>query len=218
MSDENVSGTERLNRKETTVRLIPLLVLSLLFLISGIILFHSQFTVISVITVIVEAVVAGFGEELIFRLIILGLCFKFLKESKHVPAVIVVSVLFGLAHFANLRGGSFEFSMVLFQVVAAGVAGLMFGFIFYNSRSYWLCAGVHFLYDLGVFTISIGVGNLTLAGVGDLISELLIIALCGLIIASLVKTSAKFLRIEMILGLILAVTITVLKFIAYSAL
>ena len=216
MDNENEIQNERLNRKETALRLIPLLVLSILFLISGIILYHSQFTGISVLTIFIQALVAGFGEELIFRLLILGLCFKFLKESRHLPAVIIVSFVFGLAHFSNLRGGSFEFSMVLLQVISAALGGLVFGLMYYNARSYLLCAGVHFIYDLGVFFLSVGIGNLMLAGPMDLVSEILIMALCALTAFTLLKKDEKILRIGVIAGLFLAFVITVLKVISYS--
>ena len=215
MENENTIQNERLNRKETGLRLIPLLVLSLLFLISGIVLYHSQFTFISVATVIIQAVVAGFGEELIFRLLILGLCFKFLKESKHLPAVIIVSIIFGLAHFSNLRGGNFEFSMVFLQAISAMLGGLVFCMMYYNARSYLLCAGVHFIYDLGVFVLSMGIGNLMLAGTMDLVSEILIMVLCALTAFTLLKKDEKTFRIGLIAGIVLAVVITVLKVISY---
>ena len=211
-----MNNTARLTKKETAVRIIPLMVLALLFLIAGIALFHDLCTGTSVMTVIIQAVVAGFGEELIFRLIILGLCFKLLKESRHFPAVIIVSILFGLAHFSNLMGGKFEFGMVLMQVVGAGIGGLIFGLMYYHTRSYLLCALVHFFYDLGVFFLSIGVGTLTLAGAADLVSEILIMVLCAMIAASYINISKKYLRIELILGIILAVLITLLKVIAYT--
>lgn len=93
---------------------------------------------------IISMLCVGYVEELLFR----GFLFKaLLKECGFVPAVIVSSVSFGLAHIVNLFTGQATF-LTIVQIVYAFAWGFIFTMVFYRSRSLLPCIISHALYDV----------------------------------------------------------------------
>lgn len=215
MSEENdnLSGN-KLGLKETTARLIPLFLVSVLLFSLGIYLFHKDFTVTSVVTAVVQSLAAALLEEFIFRWLILGRLLNHFGDSKHVLFILISAALFSLAHLANAVGGKFSIGFVLMQLLGTVFGGLMFGFIYYYTRSFWFCFFVHLVYDLGSFFIAMGAGDLAVTGTVDLIAEILLIVLPAIVVAGLVIKKGKFHYVEIAAGCVLAVVIAVLKYFA----
>ena len=100
------------------------------------------------------------------------------------------------------------------QLLGTVFGGLMFGFIYYYTRSFWFCFFVHLVYDLGSFFIAMGAGDLAVTGTVDLIAEILLIVLPAVVVAGLVIKRGKFHYVEIAAGCVLAVVIAVLKYFA----
>ncbi len=76
---------------------------------------------------------AAAGEELMFR----GYFFQTLMQAvTFLPAAIIMSLLFGLAHLANPH-------VTAFAAVNVAVAGLWLSFAYLKTRSLWLPIGLH---------------------------------------------------------------------------
>jgi CAAX amino terminal protease family. len=202
---------EKFSIKETTIRLIPILLLSAIYSVAGIILFHQELDAKGWAIQIIKAVSAGFLEELIFRLLILGIIFKKTDESKHIPSIYIVSLIFGIAHISNYFGGKYEFYIIVMQIIGATFAGVMFGYMYYHTRNYLFCALIHTFYDFGVFIISIGAGDLALLGKLDLASEIITLFFPIPIIIGLLKRNKKYLIIDLVVGTIVVIAIASLK-------
>ena len=96
-------------------------------------------TVISVVWFAAGAM----GEELLFR----GYAFQSLIQGvTFLPATLIMSVMFGLAHLQNPH----VTALSLCNVVAAG---MLFSFAYMKTRSLWLPFGVHFAWNFSQTTL-----------------------------------------------------------------
>jgi len=91
-------------------------------------------------------VVAGFGEEVVFR----GYFFERLGKllgataSAKIVTVLLTAVLFGLAHYSNQRVAGVE---------QATLVGLVFGAIFAQTGRIWMLIFAHAAFDLTALTM-----------------------------------------------------------------
>lgn len=85
-----------------------------------------------------ELVVAAFGEELLFRGILLNGLVHISKSR--VLAVIVTSILFGIAHAGNPNATTLS-------IVSNGLGGLMYSIAFLLADSIWLPFAIHFAWN-----------------------------------------------------------------------
>jgi uncharacterized protein len=96
--------------------------------------------------VLLIAIVAGFGEEILFR----GVVFRILEESLgSLPALILSAALFGLMHAGNPAATTFS------SVAIALEAGGMLAAAYIWSRSLWLPIGIHLAWNFtqgGIFS------------------------------------------------------------------
>ncbi len=111
---------------------------------------------------IVTGIGAGIYEELIFRIIILGLIlmlfedvFKFKTSYAFLAAAILSCLFFAMYHhigisFSPFRTYTLE-SMNLRSFLFRALAGLYFAYIF-KYRGYGIIAGTHSFFDIIVFT------------------------------------------------------------------
>ena len=103
---------------------------------------------------IVMAAGAGFHEEAVFRLLILGGVFRYLKSRKIKPAVslliacLLSALLFAGAHHLGPIGEPLTLSVFLFRVMA----GLFLGIV-YVLRGFAIAVYTHTLYDILVFFV-----------------------------------------------------------------
>ena len=89
---------------------------------------------------------AGFGEETMFRLLALALIMRYVKRSKRLVAVILLSVIFGLMHLGNILEGA-DMLMSLIQVIHATFLGLLFSELFLMTGSVIFPIFAHGLFD-----------------------------------------------------------------------
>ena len=110
----------------------------------------SQWNVGLIVLMILEAMVVGMYEEIVFRgFILTHLLKRFEGRRKGMSrAVIAGSVIFGCSHFFNLLGGA-GLLPVLMQVIYTTIIGVALSAIFIRSRGnlVW-CAILHGLYDV----------------------------------------------------------------------
>ena len=106
------------------------------------------------IDVLVISAGAGFHEELIFRLGLMGGLAWLLsgitqKRRAWVIALAVSSVLFSLAHHIGPSGEAFTFAAFVYRTLA----GVFFALV-YQVRGFAVAAWTHALYD--VYVLSLG--------------------------------------------------------------
>jgi uncharacterized protein len=100
-------------------------------------------TISLLITWVALSIAAGLTEEVLFR----GhLYMIFAARYSKVTAVVITSLIFGLAHIAMLT--AFSVSDVLTVVTGGFVAGLMFALIYHYSKVIWYAAVVHIVWDI----------------------------------------------------------------------
>lgn len=106
------------------------------------------------LTLTMEALEAGIGEETMCRFGFLGCTLYLLKNVKHRVAwsVLISSVLFGAIHLFNLAGQHFDMTMV--QIISAISMGAFFAVVYLYTGQLWLTMLMHFLIDWSAFTIS----------------------------------------------------------------
>lgn len=121
------------------------------------------------------SIASGIVEEMVFRGLIMGV----IRKNYNIKsAVIVPSVLFGLANLAN---GKLDFISAVQLIIAGTAVGIMFSLIMLNENNFWNNALVHAVwnmstlglmhigtkkYNLAVFTFVLDSDNRLITG-GD---------------------------------------------------
>ena len=168
--------------KGTIVRLLPIIVISTVLIVYNVVVNYDSITSKKILEILMNATLAGVGEELVFRKILLGFLLK-KNEDKYIKYIIICGMIFGVIHLSNLFYGA-PVVGVICQVIAAFMAGIMFGFVYYNSRSFILCATIHTFYDIAALMSNIG-GQETSMQV--IIETVIITALVSTIIAAFIS-------------------------------
>ena len=107
------------------------------------------------------AMEAGIGEEVLCRFGILTLLLSFAKKLRlRIPiAIICSSLLFGLFHFLNLTEQSLP--LTIYQFCFTAVSGIFFSLLFLYSGHLELVVFIHFVMDLLSYSAT---GNSSLSG------------------------------------------------------
>ena len=108
------------------------------------------------IDVVVISAGAGFHEELIFRVILMGGLAWLLTgltgpKRAWVAAIILSSVVFSLAHHLGPMGEPFAFAAFIYRTLA----GVFFAVV-YHVRGFAVAAWTHALYDVYVLSLTAG--------------------------------------------------------------
>jgi membrane protease YdiL (CAAX protease family) len=90
--------------KGAIVRLLPIIVISLVLIVYNVIVNYDSITSKKIFEILMDATLAGVGEELIFRKILLGFMLK-KNEDKYITYIIICAALFGVVHLSNLFYG-----------------------------------------------------------------------------------------------------------------
>jgi membrane protease YdiL (CAAX protease family) len=106
---------------------------------------------------LVMSVGAGFHEELVFRLLIMGGLIAILTKSKIVTkqwlalviALLVSSVLFSAAHHIGPLGDPWKIGVFVYRTIAGVLFGLLFQF-----RGFAIAVYTHTLYDVYVLLLA----------------------------------------------------------------
>ncbi|MQS89431.1 CPBP family intramembrane glutamic endopeptidase [Companilactobacillus mishanensis] len=101
---------------------------------------------------ILSGLEAGIAEEFIFRYAVLTIFLIFLKNSKHKTtfAVIISSLLFGLAHGINIFAGQ-DLGNTLIQIIFAFGLGAFLSSIYLYTEAFYIPILIHSLLDIFVF-------------------------------------------------------------------
>jgi membrane protease YdiL (CAAX protease family) len=104
--------------------------------------------------VIVISAGAGFHEELVFRLILMGglgwlLSGVMSQKKAWIAALVVSSIVFSLAHHVGPMGEPFRFAAFVYR----GLAGVFFALV-YQVRGFAVAAWTHALYDVYVLSLA----------------------------------------------------------------
>ena len=111
-----------------------------------------------IVLLIVQCIMIGISEELIFRGAATELAFEIfgadtLKNAK--MSIVFTSFVFGSMHLVNAIHPQISILAAAMQAVSAFGLGLVFGAIYYRSgRSIWPCVVYHALQDICAFVIS----------------------------------------------------------------
>jgi membrane protease YdiL (CAAX protease family) len=131
--------------------------------------------------VLAMALVA-FNEEFTFRGAVMGAA---LRRGSPVAAILISSVLFGLAHYIGLLGGG-DFGPTTRQVMAAGLFGVALGLVRLRMPSLWPLVAMHGLWNVAVISagesvsvVSAGPGGTVLRVLGVI---LILSAAAGVVI------------------------------------
>lgn len=140
------------------------------------------------------SIAGGIVEEMIFRGLIMGI----IRKNYSIKlAVIIPSVLFGLAHLAN---GKLDFISAIQLIVAGTAVGIMFSLIMMNNNNFWNNALVHAIWNMStlglmhigtendnsaVFNFVLKSGNRLITG-GDFGIESSVIAIAGYVAVSII--------------------------------
>lgn len=120
---------------------------------------------------ILQMILVGVCEEVLFRGLIQNACHKFFGEDSwfHVIlAVLVTGLLFGAAHLTNGFHSEIGFKAASIQAIATVASGIYFCSIYYRTgKNIWYLIFLHALYDIFV---SIGNGRLSGKTTSDVIS------------------------------------------------
>ena len=94
---------------------------------------------------VVMALSAGFGEEAIFRGLAVPIGMRYLRgRNKILITALVTSVVFGMSHLGNAKGGN---AIGIVQAVAATGSGLFCVAVFLRTGSIMVTVVMHFLID-----------------------------------------------------------------------
>ncbi len=95
-------------------------------------------------TIVATTIMVGIGEEMLFR----GLIFTAFKEKHGVfIGILVSSFVFGFLHITNLAGGA-ELGATLFQMLNAGLSGVISAWIFYKTKNLIPSMIFHGIWDM----------------------------------------------------------------------
>ncbi len=95
-------------------------------------------------TVVATTIMVGIGEEFLFR----GLIFTAFREKHGVfIGILVSSFVFGFLHITNLAGGA-EIGSTLFQMVNAGLSGVVSAWVFYKTENLIPAIIYHGIWDM----------------------------------------------------------------------
>lgn len=105
-------------------------------------------------TLTMEAFEAAVAEETLCRFGFLGCAlYAFRNFNNRIPyAVLLSSALFGLMHYFNLIGQSFDITTV--QVLSAFSMGMFFAVVYLYTGQLWISMIMHFLIDWTSFMVS----------------------------------------------------------------
>lgn len=121
----------------------------------------AQLSVLHFWKLLLGAMEAGIGEEVLCRFGILTLLLSFAKKLRlRIPiAIIGSSLLFGLFHFLNLIEQSLP--LTIYQFCFTAVSGMFFSLMFLYSGHLELVVIIHFVMDLLSYSVA---GNSSLSG------------------------------------------------------
>jgi membrane protease YdiL (CAAX protease family) len=103
-----------------------------------------------IVSIIFQMLGIAFFEEIFFRGILINtIIYKFNKKKQGVYyAIIISSVLFGLAHLTNLINRPYILAGTISQVVYATTIGMLYSTVYIKYKNIWSIIIIHTLFNL----------------------------------------------------------------------
>ena len=113
---------------------------------------------------VVMALSAGFGEEAMFRGLAVPIGMRYLRgRNRILITALVTSVVFGLSHLGNAKGGN---AIGIVQAVASIGSGLLYAAVFLRTGSIMVTVVMHSLIDWMYFVTNPALQNGEMANMG----------------------------------------------------
>ena len=132
---------------------------------------------------VIMGLAAGFGEETMFRILSLAIVMRYVKKEKRFAVMIILALIFGLAHAGNVTQGADPF-MTVAQVIHSIFLAFLFTALYLGTGSAILPIVAHGLHDFICFTTDPSLsadGIITQQyGTGQLVYELVLAVIIGI--------------------------------------
>ncbi len=116
-------------------------------IVAGLYMYYGEFSgknITIIASICITMLLAGIGEELVFR----GIILNAFKEKRGVwVAILRSSAIFGFLHITNIFGGQ-SLSSTLFQVLSAGLSGVLCAWVYLKTNNVIPTMIYHWFYDL----------------------------------------------------------------------
>lgn len=167
----------------------------LIFLIDSAIWLHPLTTwTVPNLYMFIFSLRSGFGEEFMFRVLIMTILFAALKKYKYgnLYSLLIQALFFGLMHLVNLFSDTSIVATIASTIDAFGI-GILFGVLYLLTKNIGFVILIHFLWDF-FQSIVTGAGNMSVPGVEGFFISSAVSILCILFsIYLIIKNKDKFL-------------------------
>ncbi|MBR3515529.1 MAG: CPBP family intramembrane metalloprotease [Lachnospiraceae bacterium] len=111
---------------------------------------QREFYFRSSILAVIQGLAAGFGEEVMFRIVSLAIVMRYVRKEKRFTAVIILAVVFGLSHAGNATQGA-DLLMTVIQVIHSTFLGFLLTELYLGTGSAVFPIFAHALHDFICF-------------------------------------------------------------------
>ena len=136
--------------KDICIIMIPLGLLEIFTLIEPLFL-QRPFYFNPSLRAVIMGLAAGFGEETMFRILSLAIVMRYVKKEKRFAVIIILAVIFGLAHAGNVTQGA-NLAMTAEQVLSSIFMAFLLTYLYLGTGSVILPIFAHGLHDFISFT------------------------------------------------------------------
>ena len=102
------------------------------------------------ILAVIQGLAAGFGEEVMFRIVSLAIVMRYVRKENRFAAVIILAVVFGLSHAGNATQGA-DLLMTVIQVIHSTFLGFLLTELYLGTGSAVFPIFAHALHDFICF-------------------------------------------------------------------
>ena len=168
--------------KDLYIMMIPLGILVVFTLIEPVIL-QRPFYFNPSLSALFMGLAAGFGEETMFRILSLAIVMRYVKKEKRFAAMIILALIFGLAHAGNVTQGA-DLVMTVAQVIHSIFLAFLFTGLYLGTGSVIFPILAHGLHDFISFTTDPSLSGdgiiVQQYGMGQLMYELALAVIIGI--------------------------------------
>jgi membrane protease YdiL (CAAX protease family) len=175
--------------KDICILMIPFGIIVVLTLIEPLFFYHS-FPFNPSLSAAIMGITAGFGEETMFRLLSLALVMRYVRKERRFAAIIILAIVFGLAHAGNLTQGA-DPVMTASQIFHSAFMAFLLTALYLGTGSVIFPIFAHGFYDFICFTTDpaiSGEGILTQQySTGRLLYEFVVVVIVGIVALLLIS-------------------------------
>ena len=170
-----------LSKKQLMLVCAPVIAYTVIIVVIGLIQYNGYWH--NSIGSFIQALAAGFGEEIMFRASIIPIAMGFFKNERRTWLVpIITGIIFGLMHLGNIGSGA-TIANGIVQAVVTAFVGFYYGVLLVGTGSIVPGIFLHALYDYTCFAgdpnLTSGIMTTQLAAWEIIVNIILAIALAG---------------------------------------